>query len=83
MKPATASEVSASLQVKVLFWPLPSDSRLEMSKNAIALQPHRPWYSILYIQVLIAIAIGILIGHFYPNTGKALKSLGTYAGGLL
>lgn len=54
-----------------------------MSKNAIALQPHRPWYSILYIQVLIAIAIGILIGHFYPNTGKALKSLGTYAGGLL
>ncbi len=35
-----------------------------------------PWYSILYIQVLIAIALGILIGHFYPNTGKALKPLG-------
>jgi aerobic C4-dicarboxylate transport protein len=26
--------------------------------------------------VLIAIAVGILIGHFYPNTGKALKPLG-------
>lgn len=35
-----------------------------------------PWYSVLYIQVLIAIALGILIGHFYPNTGKALKPLG-------
>ena len=35
-----------------------------------------PWYTILYIQVLIAIALGILIGHFYPGTGKALKPLG-------
>ena len=35
-----------------------------------------PWYSILYIQVLIAIALGIFIGHFYPNAGKALKPLG-------
>ena len=33
-----------------------------------------PWYSILYIQVLIAIALGVLIGHFYPNTGKAVSS---------
>ncbi len=36
----------------------------------------QPWYSILYIQVLIAIALGILIGHFYPDLGKALKPLG-------
>jgi aerobic C4-dicarboxylate transport protein len=28
------------------------------------------------LQVLIAITLGILIGHFYPNTGKALKPLG-------
>ncbi len=35
-----------------------------------------PWYTVLYIQVLIAIAIGIAIGHFYPDTGKALKPLG-------
>src|SRR5258707_6577661 len=34
------------------------------------------WYSILYIQVLIAIALGILIGYFYPNLGKALKPVG-------
>src|SRR5216684_2724194 len=36
----------------------------------------QPWYSILYIQVLVAIALGILIGYFYPNLGKALKPLG-------
>jgi len=37
---------------------------------------HRPWYTILYVQVLIAIAIGILVGHLYPDLGKALKPLG-------
>jgi aerobic C4-dicarboxylate transport protein len=37
---------------------------------------HRPWYTILYVQVLIAIFIGILLGHFYPNLGKAMKPLG-------
>src|SRR3982074_880479 len=36
----------------------------------------RPWYRVLYIQVLIAIALGVAIGHFFPDTGKALKPLG-------
>src|SRR3954468_7103926 len=36
----------------------------------------RPWYRVLYIQVLIAIALGVVIGHFFPDTGKALKPLG-------
>ncbi|MGI8821640.1 MAG: dicarboxylate/amino acid:cation symporter [Chthoniobacterales bacterium] len=34
------------------------------------------WYRVLYVQVLIAVALGILIGHFFPETGKALKPLG-------
>ena len=38
--------------------------------------PHRPWYTVLYVQVLIAIAIGIALGHFYPDLGKAMKPLG-------
>jgi aerobic C4-dicarboxylate transport protein len=38
--------------------------------------PRRRWYSVLYIQVLVAILVGILIGHFFPNTGVALKPLG-------
>jgi aerobic C4-dicarboxylate transport protein len=36
----------------------------------------KPWYRVLYIQVLIAVFIGILIGWFFPDTGKALKPLG-------
>jgi len=36
----------------------------------------RPWYSVLYVQVLIAIALGIALGHFFPQTGTAMKPLG-------
>lgn len=46
-----------------------------MTANSSA-PPRKPWYSILYFQVLIAILIGILIGHFSPKTGQALKPLG-------
>jgi aerobic C4-dicarboxylate transport protein len=37
---------------------------------------HRPFYRHLYFQVLCAIVAGALIGHFYPQTGEALKPLG-------
>ena len=30
----------------------------------------------LYIQILIAIAVGILLGHFYPNAGVEMKPIG-------
>jgi len=30
----------------------------------------------LYFQVLIAIAIGVVLGHYYPETGAAMKPLG-------
>jgi len=36
----------------------------------------KPWYRHLYVQVLIAILLGITIGHFWPTTGEALKPLG-------
>jgi len=36
----------------------------------------RPWYTILYIQVLIAIAFGVLVGHYFPDVGKAMKPFG-------
>ena len=35
-----------------------------------------PWYTVLYIQVLLAVVIGCLIGALFPKTGMALKPLG-------
>src|SRR5690348_5794463 len=45
-------------------------------RPVVAAAPRRPWYTILYIQVLIAIVIGIAIGYFDPDLGKKLKPLG-------
>ncbi|MEW5688353.1 MAG: dicarboxylate/amino acid:cation symporter [Pseudomonadota bacterium] len=36
----------------------------------------RPLWTQLYLQVLVAIALGALIGHFWPQTGEGLKPLG-------
>src|SRR3979411_1398915 len=47
--------------------------------SAEAIRPvvrHQPWYRILYVQVLIAIGLGVLVGRFYPDLGKELKPLG-------
>ncbi len=43
-----------------------------------AAAPSRPgrWYTHLYVQVLVAITAGALIGHFYPSFGESLKPLG-------
>ncbi|GGI52889.1 dicarboxylate/amino acid:cation symporter [Oxalicibacterium solurbis] len=36
----------------------------------------KPFYRILYVQVLIAVAIGIVLGHYYPSLGVDMKPLG-------
>jgi aerobic C4-dicarboxylate transport protein len=36
----------------------------------------QPIYKSLYFQVITAIVIGILLGHFYPESGTAMKPLG-------
>src|SRR5258707_6999052 len=36
----------------------------------------KPIYKSLYVQVIAAIIIGILLGHFLPGTGEAMKPLG-------
>ncbi|MBX9716475.1 MAG: dicarboxylate/amino acid:cation symporter [Burkholderiaceae bacterium] len=38
--------------------------------------PKQPLYKSLYFQVITAIVIGVLLGHFYPDTGAAMKPLG-------
>ena len=36
----------------------------------------KPFYKILYVQVLVAIVLGILLGIFYPKLGVDMKPLG-------
>ncbi|MFV5191419.1 MULTISPECIES: dicarboxylate/amino acid:cation symporter [Acinetobacter] len=39
--------------------------------------PKKPkFYQILYVQVIFAIVVGILLGHFFPEFGESLKPLG-------
>ena len=35
-----------------------------------------PLYRSLYVQVITAVVIGVLLGHFYPHLGEAMKPLG-------
>ena len=37
---------------------------------------HKPFFKSLYFQVLTAIALGVLLGHFYPQLGEQMKPLG-------
>ena len=36
----------------------------------------KPWYRLLYVQVLVAVVLGIAVGWAFPEQGKALKPLG-------
>jgi aerobic C4-dicarboxylate transport protein len=55
-----------------------------LASHPVSARPARhPWYTVLYIQVLIAIALGIAIGHLYPDLGKQLKPLGDAFIGLI
>lgn len=44
--------------------------------KAESMRRARPWYTILYVQVLIAVVIGCGIGGFFPKAGMAMKPLG-------
>ena len=41
-----------------------------------AVPGHKPFFKSLYFQVLLAIAAGVLLGHFYPQLGEQMKPLG-------
>lgn len=36
----------------------------------------KPWYRLLYIQVIIAIVFGVVLGHVWPQESQSLKLLG-------
>ena len=44
--------------------------------EAIKPAPHRPFYLQLWFLVLVAMVIGIALGHFYPDAGAAMEPLG-------
>jgi aerobic C4-dicarboxylate transport protein len=44
--------------------------------SATAGHHYGKWYRHLYAQVLTAIVLGVLLGHFYPSLGEAMKPLG-------
>ena len=46
------------------------------SNKAEAATPRRPFWRSLYFQVLVGIALGVLVGWLWPETGQALKPLG-------
>jgi len=46
------------------------------ARPAPTLAPRQPWYKVLYIQVLIAIVLGVLLGYVAPETAKSMKWLG-------
>lgn len=49
---------------------------MELNLDATAPRGRIPLYRQLYVQVLVAIAAGIALGHFYPDFGASLKPLG-------
>lgn len=51
-----------------------------MQKQTLVEHPNiearKPFYRVLYVQVLIGVMLGILAGHLWPEFGAALKPLG-------
>src|SRR5262249_555621 len=46
--------------------------------SAPSVAEHRPWYRVLYIQVVIAIVLGVLVGWLFPDFAKNewIKAMG-------
>jgi len=44
--------------------------------NEVAVTAPRPWWRHMYVQVLIAILLGVVVGEFWPALGVGLKPLG-------
>lgn len=48
---------------------------MEINETPI-LTEKKPWYRLLYVQVIFAIVIGIVLGNFWPDQSVGLKILG-------
>jgi len=48
---------------------------MEINESGIV-APKKPWYRLLYVQVIFAIVIGVVIGKYWPEPSIGLKVLG-------
>jgi aerobic C4-dicarboxylate transport protein len=72
-------QIVTSRRAADAFWPgvqrgTPSSAHTGQNTEEDIMR--KPFYKILYVQVLFAIAVGILLGHFWPQTGVEMKPLG-------
>src|SRR3954465_7271083 len=51
-------------------------SKLRKTRRTPVATAGKPLYKSLYFQVIVAILIGVALGHFYPATGESMKPLG-------
>lgn len=51
-------------------------SMLSVDKQLETTAKKQKWYKVLYIQVLIAITLGVILGAVAPNIGEAMKPFG-------
>jgi aerobic C4-dicarboxylate transport protein len=42
----------------------------------VAIEKGKPWWRMLYVQVILAILVGALLGAFFPKLGASMKPLG-------
>ncbi|MET0312772.1 MAG: dicarboxylate/amino acid:cation symporter [Hansschlegelia sp.] len=47
-----------------------------VTATTTAAERRRPWYTILYVQVLVAVALGVALGYADPGLAKQMKPLG-------
>jgi aerobic C4-dicarboxylate transport protein len=52
------------------------EANMQISNAVAEPRGRTPLYRQLYVQVLTAIAAGVLLGHFYPEVGASMKPLG-------
>lgn len=60
-----------------------SDAALSETTVSAEAKERSPWYRIPYVQILMAMIIGILAGHVFPKEAQSLKLLGDFFSKLL
>jgi aerobic C4-dicarboxylate transport protein len=53
-----------------------ADHAVQLIETRTPPQAKRPFYKVMWVQILFAIALGVVLGHFRPTTAIAMKPLG-------